>query len=330
MNIIFFSELNSQGEISDDIKNMRTDFTFCKLLDGIHISYNELLKPDGKYQSVIDNADFAVLIPSKKYPQLLEAGFTLHKKGIPFGMMQEGPNLYWQSWPSAYQIMYLAIIEKLASVVFCHNEYDKEYFEGLTDKPVIVDTTTHFVSYWADYIMPVKDKAESVFVGGNMTSWYNGMTSYLVARHSGVQVIGLPTMGNSQKDEADIMPKLDERVQYYPFMDWGVFMQVLTSYKYAIHLMPSVAAGSFNLNCAMLGVPCIGNINEDTQQVCFPDLSIDINDTKKAKELLDRLINDKEFYNMVREKAINNVKYFDINHQRSVIRKEIKDALKKK
>lgn len=330
MNIVLFSELKTQGEIPDDIVNMRTDFTFCKLLDAIHLNYEELFNNKSEYQSVIDNADFVVLIPSKKYPHVLQSAFLLQKKGIPFGIMQEGPNTFWQSWPTSYQIMYLAIIRKLASIVFCHNECDKEYFEAITNKPVIVDTTSHLVDEWLEYVKPIEEKADSVFLGGNMTKWYNGMSSYVIADNPGVEVIGVPSMGHRHEDEAELMPRMDERIQYYPYMDWAVFMQVLTSYKYAVHMMPSVAAGSFNLNCAMLGVPCIGNKDEDTQRICFPDLSIDINDLKKGKELMDRLINDKEFYNMVREKALKNVKQFDIKRLRPGIKKQIKSALKQK
>jgi len=60
--------------------------------------------------------------------------------------------------------------------------------------------------------------------------------------------------------------------------------------------MPTSAAGTFNLNCAYFGIPCIGNIKVDTQNICYPDLSVDVDDIEKACMLAERLKKDKEFY----------------------------------
>ena len=69
------------------------------------------------------------------------------------------------------------------------------------------------------------------------------------------------------------------------------------SNKYAVHLMPTVAAGTFALNCAYFGIPCIGNQDVDTQLLCHPSLSVAVNDLDGARELAIRLKEDKEFYN---------------------------------
>jgi hypothetical protein len=62
--------------------------------------------------------------------------------------------------------------------------------------------------------------------------------------------------------------------------------------------MPTVAAGTFSLNCAYLGIPCIGNNNVDTQRLCHPDLSVDVYDLERARTLAKKLTNDKSFYEM--------------------------------
>ena len=74
-------------------------------------------------------------------------------------------------------------------------------------------------------------------------------------------------------------------------------MNVLSTFKYAVHLMPTVAAGTFSLNCAYFGIPCIGNIKVDTQRLCHPDLSVAVDDIEKARSLANRLKNDPNFYN---------------------------------
>ena len=65
----------------------------------------------------------------------------------------------------------------------------------------------------------------------------------------------------------------------------------------------ATASGSFALNCAYLGIPCIGDKRADTQSILFPDLAIDVFDNAKALELTLKLKNDLNFYNKVSNKA---------------------------
>ena len=86
-------------------------------------------------------------------------------------------------------------------------------------------------------------------------------------------------------------------------MEWSEWIIKLSKFKYAIHLNPNSIGGTFYLNCAYLGIPCIGNINANTQRICFPDLSVEPNDIKKAKQLMEKLRNDKDFYLYCSNKA---------------------------
>ena len=68
-------------------------------------------------------------------------------------------------------------------------------------------------------------------------------------------------------------------------------------------LTPAIASASFALNCAYLGIPCIGYDKADVQRILFPDLSIDVWDNQKALELTLKLTKDQVFYNEVSAKA---------------------------
>ena len=63
--------------------------------------------------------------------------------------------------------------------------------------------------------------------------------------------------------------------------------------------MPTVAAGTFSMNCAYFGIPCIGNENVDTQAHLFPDLCVEVNDIHMARHLAIQLRSDKSFYEQV-------------------------------
>jgi hypothetical protein len=60
--------------------------------------------------------------------------------------------------------------------------------------------------------------------------------------------------------------------------------------------MPTVAAGTFSMNCAYFGIPVIGNEKVDTQRLLHPHTSVDVSDVKKARELASELKNDPNFY----------------------------------
>jgi len=130
-----------------------------------------------------------------------------------------------------------------------------------------------------------------VIIGGNFSRWYGGFESYTVA-----QEFQVPIWAQDSHSKREYEDQL-ENINHFPRMMWNQWMQELSKFKYAVHLMPTVAAGTFSLNCAYLYLPCIGNIEVDTQRICHPLLSIDINDIKQARKLAIRLKGDKDFYN---------------------------------
>jgi glutaredoxin-related protein len=82
-------------------------------------------------------------------------------------------------------------------------------------------------------------------------------------------------------------------------MTWKAWIHSLNKFKIGVHLMRTHAAGTFALNCAYLGIPCIGYEGLDTQEKCHPQTTVKIGDIGKAKEMLKKLDSDKEFYDIV-------------------------------
>jgi hypothetical protein len=89
-------------------------------------------------------------------------------------------------------------------------------------------------------------------------------------------------------------------------MIWNEWIETLANFNIGIHLMRTHAAGTFALNCAYLGIPCIGYKGLDTQQSLHPELSVDIGDIEKANELVLKLKNNLEFYNYCSQNAKDN------------------------
>jgi hypothetical protein len=143
------------------------------------------------------------------------------------------------------------------------------------------------IEHLVEHIVPVKDS--KAIIGGNLARWYGGFESYIVADSFGVD-IWAQTSHAMREGESSL------GIKHLPRLLWIDWMKELSSFKYAVHLMPTVAAGTFSLNCAYFGIPCIGNKNVDTQKICHPLLSVDVNDIERARRLASTLRGDKDFY----------------------------------
>ena len=285
MRIAFFTEMNFVGKIPRNHNNMRTEFAWMCALEADH--WNIQAKPDKKYNLGI------VIIP-KKNPMLQLESIRSYCDKI--AVMQEGPNWYWQDYPLEQQIWYYNILIS-ADIIYTHNKSDQKYYKGLTDHPDVRVMPSLMIE---DSIPKNMDCPRAgVMIGGNMTSWYGGFDSMMIAQEFGEKIYA-PSMGRKidREEELDIT--------HLPYMNWLTWIQQLNNHKYAVHLMRTHAAGTFALNCAYLGIPCIGYEGLDTQEVCHPDTTVKLGDLKKAREIAKELRNNEKFYihcsNLAKEK----------------------------
>jgi hypothetical protein len=172
------------------------------------------------------------------------------------------------------------------------------YYKGLFPNKKVRPIGTLMIDTLVKDIQPTKE--DKAIIGGNFARWYGGFESYMIADNFGVPVWA-QTSHAMRENEG-----MNGALNHLPRMMWSEWMAVLSTFKYAVHMMPTVAAGTFALNCAYFGIPCIGNQDVDTQLLCHPSLSVSVNDLEGARELAIRLREDKEFYNQCSEMAKNN------------------------
>jgi uncharacterized protein YqgQ len=238
------------------------------------------------------------------------------------GTMQEGPHWYFQDYTMEQQIWFYNLLAEL-DFIWCHNEIDKLYYKGLTNKKCYVNPTLMLEDQIKPHIIN-SDARSGVMIGGNMVRWYGGFDSYIIAREFEEDIFA-PSMGRKidREDEMDI--------SHLPYMTWVEWINNLSRFKYGVHLMPTWAAGTFTLNCAYHGIPCIGYKGLDTQHL-HPSLSVDYGDLDTAKILAKRLKIDKEFYekcsveckNLYRNSSFREEKY--VNIMKQVIEEIINEA----
>ena len=197
--------------------------------------------------------------------------------------------------------------------IFAHNEYDTKYYKGMFPSVPVHVMPTLMIDSVVEGIQPIRE--EKVIIGGNFARWYGGMESFTVAQRIQVPIWGQTSHAMREGE--------DQLVNHLPRVMWTDWMKQLSSFKYAVHLMPTIAAGTFSLNCAYFGIPCIGNEKVDTQRLCHPELSVDVEDLEKAAMLAERLRDDKEFYEECSKTAKENYKkYYSIDKWKSKINLE--------
>ena len=286
MKIAWFTEIQNVFKVHRNHENMRNDMAWMHVLDASHYPINSITEIESnKYDIGI------VTIP--KNPKFIDQLRTidtikeLKRVCKKVGTMQEGPHWYFQDYSMENQIWFYNLLVDL-DFIWCHNELDRKYFKGITRKKCYVNPTLMIEDNITPHIVN-PDARDGVIIGGNMCRWYGGFDSYVVDQKFDEEIFA-PSMGRKidREDEMDI--------SHLPYMNWLEWMNNLSRFKYAVHLMPTQAAGTFTLNCAYHGIPCIGYKGLDTQEHLHPSLSVDYGDLDTAVNLAQKLKKDTEFY----------------------------------
>lgn len=289
MKIAFFTEGHWYGKVPENHPNMRTDLAWIHLLDADHYClYTDL--PTTKYDIGI------IIIPKNRVDIPLE---SIKKICTKVAIMQEGPHDLWTDYTLGDQLSYLNLHSNV-DFLLCHNKYDKDYYYGLFNKPTYVMPPAMVDSVLDKTIVRKKfEDRKYAIIGGNMCTWYNGMVSFIMAQEYSNPVY-VPSMGRKIPGEERI-----QGLRHLPYMQWSEWIKKLNDFSIGIHLMPTVAAGTFSLNCAYLGIPCIGNQLVDSQNNCFTYLSYNVADITNIKKQLNSLKHDVSTYKFYSDEAID-------------------------
>ena len=296
MNLAFFSESNFDGKIPRDFNNMRTEYAWYVALDSTHHWIGKL--PDLQN----DTYDLGiVIIPKKNVENIMKFSMIEQMRRVckKIGFMQEGPAWYFQDYPMYQQIWFYNTLMEM-DVIFAHNQSDVKYFKGLTQKKHVYQNKSLMIE---DSLKESKTKTNNVMIGGNMVRWYGGFDSYMIATEFGKwdkesTEIHAPSMGRRIELEDQM-----ENLTHLPYMNWVDWVNHLSQFRYAVHLMPTHAAGTFALNCAYWGIPCIGYRGLDTQQELHPHCTVSEGNLDLAREIAKRLVNNKDFYEQCSKEA---------------------------
>jgi hypothetical protein len=295
MNIAFFTEGNYVGKVPREFGNARVDIAWQIALDAYHLPLMS------QWPENLGKFDLGIwIIPKKNIEHCMLDDSLAKIKAVcnKVAIMQEGPSWFFQDYPIDQQVWFYNMLCSV-DILFAHNYQDMKYLRGLTNhndvrilKSTMVEDSIDLSS-----ITPIENR-KGVIIGGNFVRWYGGFDSYIVANQFFTE-ISATSMGRKQLLE-------EQLVHHVPYISWSGWISALSSFKYAIHLMPTQAAGTFALNCAYLGIPNIGYYGLDTQEVLHPNLTVEMGDIEAAKSRMQMLVTDQDFYNDQSEIAKTN------------------------
>lgn len=303
MNVAFLTETNYRGKWPENFPNIRTEIAWQITLDSTHYyidDYKEvkgydavfIIFPKGDVNlnmigvELIHRENSASKLFSSNIIDILKT----NNKGVYF--VQEGPSWFFNEYDMTTQFHFYNQLAE-CDILFAHNKLDISFYKGLFPGKKVNVIPSLMVAPLPPEIQPKEKKA---IIGGNFCRWYGGFQSYMVASHFDCPIY-VPSSHCKRPGEEQV-PNLI----HLPWVNWTQWMQQLSNFKYAVNLMPTVAAGTFSMNCAYWGIPCIGNINVNTQYRLHPDTSVDVSDIEKAVEIAEQLKDD-IFYKQVSMRA---------------------------
>jgi hypothetical protein len=305
MKVAFLTEIRYGGPFPSNHPNARTEIAWMIALKAMHYyiyDYKDVKGYDAVFiifpkGTVNLNAVGSKLIDTPNTESAIYASDivdTLKQNNIKVCFIQEGPCWFFNDYTLVDQFNYYNQLGK-CDILFAHNHEDTKWYRGLFPyKPVSVIPSLMIEDMIRDIPWVPNNR---VMIGGNFARWYGGFQSYLVASDLGSEM--WVQSSHASREGEDQIPDL----KVLPRVAWIDWIKTLSTFKYGVNMMPTAAAGTFSLNCAYFGIPCIGNKKLDTQSICHPDLSVDPEDVEYARELAIRLKTDESFYKYCSDKA---------------------------
>ena len=298
------SEMGFEGYFPANYPNLRVLETQLLYLEAYHLPIQKILTEGKTYKGSllynIGKGGFEKPYISDLYHNYHNVVNLLQEKFEGVYIYQDGEIGWWNQVDTRLQAWWYNQL-RAANGILVPNSTDIPFYKGLFPDKEIKVIRSVMTDEGLDKTK-FKPQENRTIVTGPLTREYNGFSQLLLA-HNLDMPVDIPPMGESRmpKDSWEMANNLG--VNYLQYMSWAEWMYNLSRYKVGYMMSAATASGSFALNCAYLGIPCIGDKRADTQSILFPDLAVDVFDNQKALELTFKLKNDLDFYIEVSNKA---------------------------
>ena len=273
--------------VPDNFPNMRTEFCWAKCLGAEMWHLDDTHEVTGKA-----DVNFFILPKNTREYDTFPLAFKRANPQSKVGIIQEGPIDMWEDWALTDIDNYFSIL-KSVDFICVHNQYDATYIEGLLNpKKVFV-----FPTLYDETVTPKPYSLENrqrVIVNGNCSSWYGARYAVEVLLDLGITDIVMTATGRRGEVEEEWCRQ--KGIAILPWIQWTSWMTVLNSFRLGINLMRTRAAGSFNMNCAVLGIPCIGFSDVDSQSLHRAYITSNKENYRQIRTTIKQMVQNDDIY----------------------------------
>lgn len=258
MKIAFLSEAPHLGKVPKTYPNMRTELAWQYALNSDHFNIH-------KYDLVKDYDAVLVVFPKALVKTTVLGKEIMYRQGIVDDVqnikiysspiiktlkennklvcnVQEGPCWLLNEYDIETQFQFINQLSE-CDILFAHNNFDTKFYKGMFPSSRVEVIPTHMIEDPRIHQYSDGPKEDKTVIGGNWCRWYGGLQSYMVALEFGNKIF-CPSMHARRQGEENV-PNLT----HVNYLIWIIWMIHLKTYKYAVHLMPTAAAGTFSMNC---------------------------------------------------------------------------------
>lgn len=183
------------------------------------------------------------------------------------------------------------------------NRVAQDYLEYITKTKVIYLPQFYPFAYAFQFFKPRKKKEKTILVAGE-TERTDNLAGQLVAIQIQkkypeflIQIVKYPKLNVAP------LAMAKAHFEVIPFLEWRENLKRLSQFFLVINLDATWTLGRLQSDCASVGTPSIG-LNSNNQMEFFPKLSLsDIQETREAVILAQKLIREEKFYQAVQEEA---------------------------
>lgn len=177
-------------------------------------------------------------------------------------------------------------------------DWSVSYYSLITSRPVRWIGVPFYPEFFKPYkIDPAKKDSSSPIIGlqNPLGGGRNGVISLLIASRLRNSRILLP---GTEPGHEDLIKTLGlKNINGAPYLDWKQYAERYSQAYIGIHLDTLYTWGRFPLDMAALGIPVIGSNRNQTNNILWPELTVDpIQETGVAVLVAQRLLKDRTYY----------------------------------
>jgi len=218
---------------------------------------------------------------------------------------QESSIFDWFDWPAAEQEIYIYMLSKCAAFLY-HSEHDKTVMQVFCKNFIkfqgCVNLTTESAKTY--------EEGQFILIPNPVKRYQRGMIVHKLVSDIDTNIPIYSMKYNAPKNIALSFPDAYTlpNINSIGWMHKEEWFHCIYSSKFGVDIHREFSGGNVALEFASLSTPLVGNIQLDVQRDLFPDISFEYTDYNSIQKAINMLICDKDFYNDVSKKALENVK----------------------